>query len=116
MGIDLEDGTPLADKEVGRTTAVEGARALREESPRLRIFIRTNDPSSIFFAEDVEAAATAPIVGLMIPKIELADDVRAIVARLVELEKALERPRLALLLGVETVAGVFRAAELLAAS
>ncbi len=116
VGIDLEDGTPLAEKESGRRIAIDGARDLRETAPSLRIFIRTNDPRSPFFADDVDAVASAPIDGLIIPKVERTSDVLDLEASLADAERATGVPSLALVLGIESGLGVLRAVDILTAS
>ena len=104
---DLEDSVPADQKAAGR----EAVASLRPPEGWSRpIFVRLNSCGTETFDADVGAAASAPVAGVILPKVERAADVRAT-------DKALaarERPDhpLALILLVETPGGVLRVAEL----
>lgn len=107
--IDLEDavpGTPEA-KADARPVARDAARELIAAAPHLAVFLRVNALHSPFFPDDL-AVLTPELAGVVVPKLETADDVRQVAA-------ALDGHGLALpiLAGLETGAGVWNAREIL---
>jgi hypothetical protein len=85
--------------ESGRRIAIDGARCLREGAASRRVFIRTNDPRSPSFEDDVDAVASASIDGLIVPKVERTSDVLDLEAYLADAERAPGGPPLALVTG-----------------
>lgn len=108
--IDLEDGTPPAAKLESREIAVAAARSLRQAFDG-SIWLRVNAPQSEWMTDDMGAAASGAFDGVMVPKIESAEEV----ARIQELASGTPGG-CPLFLGFETVAGAHRVAEILQAS
>lgn len=107
--IDLEDavpGTPEA-KASARPIARDATRDLIAAAPHLSVFVRVNGVHSPFFADDL-AVLTPELAGVVVPKLESAADVRAVVDALKS--SGLDLPILA---GLETGAGVWNAREIL---
>ncbi|GGB73380.1 MULTISPECIES: CoA ester lyase [Deinococcus] len=107
--IDLEDaipGTPEA-KAAARPVARDAARDLIAAAPHLPVFLRVNAVHSPYFAEDLHVL-TPELAGVVVPKLERADDVRQVVNAL-----ATSGLTLPILAGLETGAGVWHAHEIL---
>ncbi|QUB99470.1 HpcH/HpaI aldolase/citrate lyase family protein [Cellulosimicrobium cellulans] len=103
--VDLEDAVAPARKDEARAHAV----ALLDDAAAARgVQVRINHPATPWHAADVAALAGMPLaVGARAPKVESADEVRALAAAL---------PGRALHLLVESALGVERAFELATAS
>ncbi|MET0913561.1 MAG: aldolase/citrate lyase family protein, partial [Acidimicrobiales bacterium] len=102
--LDLEDAVPAEAKVDARAVVARAAEALRDGHPGLAVHVRVNAVPSQWFADDVATALVAGIAGVVVPKLESAEQV-AIVA------DALDRQGLSDLLivaGLETAAGVER--------
>ena len=97
--LDLEDAVPAEAKVDARSVVARAAEALRDGHPGLAVHVRVNAVPSEWFADDVATALVAGIAGVVVPKLESAEQV-AIVA------DALDR--------LETAAGVERAGEVTA--
>ncbi|MBX6388974.1 MAG: CoA ester lyase, partial [Frankia sp.] len=107
--VDLEDGTPAGAKAQGRTAAVEAVPKLRAEHSGA-VLLRVNAVSdAVNFAADLDCYAALDIDGIVIPKIETREDVERLEAEL----RARGVADRAVVYGLETVAGVHRAAELM---
>lgn len=106
--IDLEDAVPAAAKDEARSIAREAALDLTANDG-LTVLVRVNASVSEFFADDVAALPPA-VHGVVVPKLEAADQVA-------EVRSALDRAGLDLgvFAGIETAAGVERAVEILGA-
>ena len=99
--VDLEDGVAVRDKDAAR-------RALFEVEIVEPAILRINVRSSEFFEADMAAALDlAWIDAVMIPKVERADDVTAVVSRLPE--------AMGVLALVESALGIVNAEEIAAA-
>lgn len=70
--IDLEDGTPHAEKASARAGLQEAVRAVREGGYRNLLTVRVNEPNSPHYLEDLAAAFACDIDGVVIPKAEEA--------------------------------------------
>ncbi|HEY5700220.1 MAG TPA: CoA ester lyase [Acidimicrobiales bacterium] len=108
--LDLEDAVPAEAKVDARSVVARAAEALRDGHPGLAVHVRVNAVPSEWFADDVATALVAGIAGVVVPKLESAEQV-AIVA------DALDRQGLSDLMivaGLETAAGVERAGEVTA--
>lgn len=114
--MDLEDGTPLPEKERARHVVVETAWTLSSEHPRQRLYLRVNDPDSPLFDEDLDVAVTEGIHGLVVPKTTSAEQVVAIERALAERERAARARPKEILFGIETAAGVEASVAILEAS
>lgn len=101
--LDLEDAVLPAAKETARRAV---AAYLQADAPIERLVLRINDASTPWHVADLALAASAPGIGLMLPKAESAQQVAAARAA------APDSPVLAL---VETARGVLAAAELASA-
>ncbi|SMF04642.1 citrate lyase subunit beta/citryl-CoA lyase [Cellulosimicrobium cellulans J34] len=103
--VDLEDAVAPARKDEARGYVV----GLLDDAAAARgVQVRVNHPATPWHADDVAALAGLPLaVGARVPKVESADDVRALAAAL---------PGRALHLLVESALGVERAFELATAS
>ena len=107
--LDLEDGLP-ADAKVGaRAEARAATVALREAAPAVQVFVRVNGLTTPWFAGDMAEALDAGLTGVVVPKVESADDVAAIAVALVQAGYG----ELGILAGLESAAGVARAEAVL---
>ncbi|MEX3967862.1 CoA ester lyase [Paraburkholderia sp. EG286B] len=107
--IDLEDGTPEADKLSARAQLDQGVRGLRESGVRGLVYVRVNAPRSAHFFDDVRAAMDVRPDGIVIPKLEAVEELEALIAA--------ERsggPKLPVLAGIESMRGVANIYRLLA--
>jgi citrate lyase subunit beta/citryl-CoA lyase len=108
--LDLEDAVPPAAKPEARLHAASVGTTLAAEHPALAVTVRVNALPTAFFADDLEAL-TPGLAAVVVPKLESAGQVA-------EVRAALTRRGLAelpILAGIETVPGVVRAEEVLAA-
>ncbi|KRB75086.1 hypothetical protein ASE01_17135 [Nocardioides sp. Root190] len=95
--IDLEDGVPDSQKDLGRSMTVETVGFLREEGLLDSLFVRVNAPGSMWIAEDLRAAAGSEIDGIVVPMIRTVAEVREIENGLANLGSPLP-----ILWGIET--------------
>ncbi|MGO4701984.1 HpcH/HpaI aldolase/citrate lyase family protein [Dyella sp. 2RAB6] len=113
LSFDLEDSVTPELKGAARTAVASflATEAVRQ-SPKLMI-VRTNAPSTPYFADDVEAVVGDGVTLINLPKIESAEEVRAavdIIAR-VEAARGWQR-RTRLLVNIETPRALARAASI----
>lgn len=113
LSFDLEDSvTPelkgAARMAIASFLATEAAR----QSPKLMI-VRTNAPSTPYFADDIEAVVGDGVTLINLPKIESAEEVRAAVDMIarVEATRGWQR-RTRLLVNIETPLALARAASI----
>jgi citrate lyase subunit beta/citryl-CoA lyase len=109
--LDLEDGVPPDAKAGARAGARAAAAALREAAPSVQVFVRVNGLTTPWFEGDVTEALDVSLTGVVVPKVESADDVAAIVDALARADRA----HLGILVGIESAAGVARAESVLQA-
>jgi citrate lyase subunit beta/citryl-CoA lyase len=107
--IDLEDAVPPGAKDQARLDAHRLAEQLAAEHPALAVYVRVNGLRSEWFEADVARGVPATIAGVVVPKIESADEVSTAHGALV----AAGLEQLGLVAGLETTRGVFRAEEIL---
>jgi citrate lyase subunit beta/citryl-CoA lyase len=81
--IDLEDAVPLSEKETSRSKVRE---KVAQYADRM-ILVRINALGSPFIEGDLEEAIVKGVNGIMLPKVERADDIHAINKLLLEAEK-----------------------------
>ena len=81
--IDLEDAVPLSEKEISRSKVREKAAQYADRM----ILVRINALGSPFIEGDLEEAIVEGVKGIMLPKVERADDIHAINKLLLEAEK-----------------------------
>jgi citrate lyase subunit beta/citryl-CoA lyase len=114
--VDLEDAVPPAEKALARTMVRErlGGPLLAG----LQVFVRVNAVDTPYFRDDVRAVVAAGLDGVLLPKASSAEDIHVVNMLLAQSEL-----RIGLTMGtvqivpiVETVIGVVRAHELVAAS
>jgi len=111
LAFDLEDAVAPAAKP-GARAAIAAALAQGGYGER-ELLLRVNALQTVWGADDLAAAAALPLDGVLLPKIESADAVRAAERCL---EAAGAPPRLRLWCMLETPIGILRAAEIAAAS
>lgn len=107
--LDLEDSVPAAHKEAARNVLLTLELPANWERP---VFVRLNSHGSDEFEKDLRTVTTmrTPVAGVVLPKVEYAAQVVAVDKVIAELERPDQS--LALILLVETPAGVMRVAEL----
>lgn len=103
--IDLEDGTPAAEKSSARRNLPAAISSLREQNLQGLLFVRTNQTSSPYFEDDLAVVLGTMIDGVMIPKLETVGDLRRVDAALKETEDRTGRV-LGLIGMIETPQGV----------
>jgi len=109
--IDLEDGTPEAEKEAARAALPEIVAYLRQESLKGLLFVRVNEPRSPHLKADLRAAFAADIDGIVVPKIEELDELQPIASALTMAQLGSAR-ELSIIGGIESMRGVINALEL----
>ena len=82
--IDLEDAVPLSEKESSRPNVRE---KVAEFADRM-ILVRTNALGSAFVDGDLDEAIVEGVNGIILPKVERADDITKINTLLIEVEKS----------------------------
>jgi citrate lyase subunit beta/citryl-CoA lyase len=114
FAIDLEDGTPLAEKAAARGGLATAVASLREQRLQGLLFVRVNDPSSPLLDADLTAVLGVDIDGIMVPKLSSLPDLRRLDAALASAGG--RQPRGMMLIGlIETAAGVLNVETLTAA-
>ncbi|AWN23566.1 CoA ester lyase [Deinococcus irradiatisoli] len=108
--LDLEDAVPdtQSAKQQAREVAREAAGWLAAHHPEQAVYVRLNAVHSPYFSEDL-AALTSELAGVVLPKLERAAELDEALHQLAE--RGLSH--LQVMAGIETVAGVEHAAELL---
>lgn len=101
--LDLEDAVAAADKDTARATVVAALGAL-EVPAGTAVFVRVNPPGSRWFADDLAAIVGTRADGVVLPKLEHADQLAAV-----------QGQHLAVVGGLETALGVADARPLLTA-
>ncbi|AIF85139.1 citrate lyase beta subunit [Candidatus Nitrososphaera evergladensis SR1] len=101
---DLEDSVPANEKEAARKV-IAGALAKRQEYQK-PVYVRTNSPESGLIDADIKAVLQKGIDGLVIPKVNDANEVAEIVRAVSALEKERGTGRVALIPSIETARGV----------
>lgn len=109
--IDLEDGTPDAEKAGARESLQQTVRGAREAGLKSLLAIRVNVPSSVHFLADLEAAAACDVDAIVIPKLEDASQTFA-AAHWIEHSAATRGRALKLIGGIESVRGVLNAVQI----
>ncbi len=105
--IDLEDATPPDHKAEARRTAVGLTSSLSAQCP---LYVRVNGLDSDWFADDVAGALAPGLSGVVVPKLTSAGEVD----RVADALDAAGFADLAVVAGLETVAGVVNAVEVAA--
>jgi len=119
---DLEDGVPQADKPAARALIRAKLDTLPlqtgESSSPPQFYVRINGVTAGVFEEDLKAAVSNNLSGIMMPKVESPDEVRLIARTLATLEKERNIPvgSIKIIVTFETALGVIRAFEIASAS
>jgi citrate lyase subunit beta / citryl-CoA lyase len=92
--IDLEDAVPLSEKERSRSIVKEKVTHYRDRM----LLVRVNALGSPFIEEDLKETILEGVKGIILPKVERADDIRAMNNLLLEVEKEKSLPEGSLLL------------------
>jgi citrate lyase subunit beta / citryl-CoA lyase len=100
--IDLEDAVPAAAKAQARPHARNVGTELVEENPGLAVYVRINGVLTEWFDDDVASGLAPGITGVVVPKLESADQLDVVVEAL----EASELAHLQVVAGIETAAGV----------
>jgi citrate lyase subunit beta/citryl-CoA lyase len=112
--LDIEDGVLPAFKQQARSI-LGAALAQRTEGPRR--FVRINAMSHPEVDADLDAIVVAGCDGVVAPKVETVDEVRALGSMLERLEQARGvREPLQIVVAIESALGLLRAAEIARAS
>ncbi|HSB97789.1 MAG TPA: CoA ester lyase [Spongiibacteraceae bacterium] len=109
--IDLEDGTPEAEKESARAALPEIVAYLRQENLQGLLFVRVNEPRSPHLKADLRAAFAADIDGIVVPKIEEQDELKPIASALTMAQFGSAR-ELSIIGGIESMRGVINVFDL----
>lgn len=99
--LDLEDSVPANEKDAARKI-IAGALAQEFDRP---VYVRTNSPESGLVAADLNAVVQKGIDGIVVPKVNDADEVAEIAKTLSSLEKERGTGRLAFMPSIETARG-----------
>lgn len=102
--VDLEDGVPADRKAQARVMAREAIELLADATP---VFARINAPEALF-ALDIAALPLDRLQGVLLPKVESADEVRTLAACIAG-HQAAASPALAIAALIETPLGVMEA-------
>lgn len=113
---DLEDSVSAGEKDAARFLVYHTVRYHRP--PDKYVLIRVNGLYSEFIEEDLEAAVRARPDAIRLPKVEHAEEVRRIDARITEIEKTagMEPGSVELWCNIESVLGAVNAQEIATAS
>ena len=111
--VDLEDAVPRHDKDAARNAL---ANLLEQpERPATPLFVRVNPIDDPLFLRDVEALAGRGIAGVMLPKVESANDI-LVADRVLSWFENPRRPRLSIIPVLETARAMRDAYEIASAS
>lgn len=114
--VDLEDGTPQAEKEPARAGLAAMVAAARKQSVGGLLTVRVNEPESDQYLEDLDAALRADVDGIVIPKLEQVEQLYPALHLMRRLDR--DAPRAAprfIVGGIESITGVTNSAALCAA-
>jgi len=113
---DLEDSVSAMEKDAARFLVYHTVRYHRP--PDKYVLIRVNGLYSEYIEEDLEAAVRARPDAIRLPKVEHAEEVRRIDARITEIEKTagIEPGSIELWCNIESVLGAVNAQEIATAS
>lgn len=111
--IDLEDGTPPAQKASAREGLAALVAGLRSQPLPGLLTVRVNEPESDHYLDDLAAAWHSDIDGIVVPKLETVDQLFPALHLLRRLERDAPRatPRF-IVGGLESIQGVANAAAL----
>lgn len=115
--LDLEDGVVPALKQAARPVVAGALSSLRDPAGPVR-YVRVNGIETGELDADLDAVVVDGLQGLVLPKIETVEQVRAVAATLdrLERERGLHAGTVRLMLAVETARAIIAAPGLAAAS
>lgn len=105
VAVDLDDGTPAAERPSARATL---ARAVASAAGRAPVFVRVNEIGSHDFADDMAAVRGTAAAGVVVPKIADAQSVASVLETLGEGRR--------IIAGIESISGALSATAITAAS
>ena len=113
--LDLEDSVPAAEKGNARRPVADALRMVGRGCGEVLVRVN-NDPALL--DDDLDAAVHPGLDGVSFPKVESAEQIRALAARIETLERTrdLEPGHVRLSLAIETPRGLLAAREIAAAS
>lgn len=111
---DLEDAVAVTEKPLARRLVA----ARLQERPSRPLFVRVNDLSTPFATDDIEAAASPHLAGIVLPKTESAADIATADWFLTQVERRLGLPpgAIRIIPIIETAVGLAEARAIAAAS
>lgn len=112
--LDLEDAVPPDQKAAARQVIAAIVPAAPKD--REQLFVRVNAAGTAECDEDLRMAASVPLAGVVVPKVERPEDLRCVGETLDRLEAARGARRLAVIALLETPLGILRAADLAGAA
>ncbi|MGH8994867.1 MAG: HpcH/HpaI aldolase/citrate lyase family protein [Acidimicrobiales bacterium] len=103
--LDLEDSVPPGQKEESRARVAASIDAV---GPRHQLFVRVNPTGSPMHEADLAAVVRPGLSGVVVPKVERAADLRAVVADIDALERTagIAPGTVTVMATIETAAGV----------
>ncbi|MEW6603114.1 MAG: aldolase/citrate lyase family protein, partial [Thermoproteota archaeon] len=110
---DLEDSVPANEKGAARKIIAD-AISRRQEYGR-PLYVRTNSPESGLIADDLKAAVCKGIDGIVIPKVNEAQEIVKIKKQVATLEKRNRTGRVSMMPSIETARGVVNAHQIASA-
>ncbi len=110
---DLEDSVPVNEKDAARKIITD-AITHRQEYTR-PVYVRVNSPESGLIADDLKAAVRKGIDGIVIPKVNHAQEMTRIKKQVAVLEKKNRTGKISLLPSIETASGVVNAYQIASA-
>ncbi|QHI97471.1 CoA ester lyase [Xylophilus rhododendri] len=111
--VDLEDGTPPAEKASARDRLQETVRQARAAGLHKTLAVRVNVPDSPHYLADLEAAFACDIDCVVIPKLEQVEQAFPAAHWIRQLDAAQPRARPRFIVGgIESVRGVLNAVKL----
>jgi len=111
--IDLEDGTPAAQKHSARAGLAQVVAALRTKTLPGVLTVRVNEPGSDHYLDDLAAAWASDVDGIVIPKLETVEQLFPALHWLRRLERDAPRAEARFIVGgLESIRGVVNAGAL----
>jgi len=113
--LDLEDSVPPAEKDRARELV---GRLVASRGNRTALHVRVNPPDGSTFATDLAAVVRPGLQGIVLPKVEAADDVRRCDEAIGdgEARHGLDRGSVGLMATIESVTGLMALREIASAS
>jgi citrate lyase subunit beta/citryl-CoA lyase len=108
--LDLEDSVPSNEKDPARKI-IANALSRRQEYGR-PVYVRTNSPGSGLVQADLKAAVRKGIDGIVIPKVNHAQEIAKIKKQVAALENQRKTGKIALMPSIETAMGVIKATSI----